>query len=100
MANRDQELPGRTCGVTQKTTVHRHLELAIDDKQAANNTRRTFPEIKLWSTPKILKHWSEVSGLDARGLQEAIQLIETRSRCFPAKSHPLADWWQKSKESM
>ena len=74
--------------------AHRHLELAIDDKQAANHTHRTFPEIRLWSTPEILKHWSDVGSVGAAVLREAIKLIETRSRYFPAKSHPLAAWWR------
>ena len=77
--------------------AHRHLELAIDDKQAANHTRRAFPEIRLWSTPEILKHWCEDGGADAATLQSAIRLIETRSRYFPAKSHPLATWWQSAR---
>ena len=77
--------------------AHRHLELAIDDKQAINHTRRSFPEIRLWSTPEILKHWSEVGGVDARVMQEAIRLVEARSRYFPANSHPLAGWWRASR---
>jgi hypothetical protein len=77
--------------------AHRHLELAIDDKQAANHTRRTFPEIRLWSTPEILKHWCEVGGADHPTPHSAIRLIESRSRYFPAKSHPLATWWQSAR---
>lgn len=77
--------------------AHRHLELAMDDKQAVNHTRRTFPEIRLWSTPEMLKHWSEVGGVDARVLREAIRLVEARSRYFPANSHPLAGWWRASR---
>lgn len=77
--------------------AHRHLELAIDDKQAANHTRRTFPEIRLWSTPEILKYWAEVGRVNAKVLREAIRLIEVRSRYFPSKSHALADWWRQSK---
>ena len=78
--------------------AHRHLELAIDDKQAVNHTRRTFPEVRLWSTPEILKHWSDIGRVDAEVLREAIQLIEIRSRYFPSKSHALADWWRQSKD--
>lgn len=77
--------------------AHRQLELAIDDKQAANHTLRTFPQVRLWSTPEILKHWTEISDVDATVLREMIHLIENRSRYFPSKSHPLADWWRKSK---
>lgn len=77
--------------------AHRHLELAIDDKQAANHTRRTFPEVRIWSTPEILKHWTDVGNVEAKVLGEAIRLIESRSRYFPARSHPLADWWRQAK---
>lgn len=77
--------------------AHRQLELAIDDKQAANHTRRTFPQVRLWSTPEILKHWTEISPIDADVLRDTIHSIETRSRYFPSKSHPLADWWRQSK---
>jgi predicted nucleic acid-binding protein len=77
--------------------AHRHLELAIDDKQAANHARRTFPEVRLWSTPEILKHWCEAGGVDAQALRTAIRLIEIRSRYFPAKSNPLAAWWQSAR---
>lgn len=79
--------------------AHRQLELAIDDRQAANHTRRTFPQVRLWSTPEILKHWTEISHVDADVLRAAILSIESRSRYFPSKSHPLADWWRQSKGS-
>jgi len=76
----------------------RHLELAIDDKQAANHTRRTFPELRLWSTPEILKQWAETSSVDPSILREAIPCIEIRARYFPPKSHALAAWWRKMHE--
>jgi len=76
----------------------RHLELAIDDKQAANHTRRTFPEIRLWSTPDMLKQWQEAGRMDTRVLREAIRLIEIRARYFPPRSHTLASWWRTVKE--
>jgi predicted nucleic acid-binding protein len=77
----------------------RHLELAIDDKQAANHTKRTFPSIRLWSTPDILKHWEDLGRVNRTILREAIRLIEIRARYFPPKSHPLSSWWQELKEA-
>ncbi len=70
--------------------ANRELALAIDDKQAVNHTRRTFPSLRLWSTPEILKHWAEAGKVGAGILREAIQLIEARARYFPYKLHPLA----------
>ncbi len=77
--------------------AHRHLELAVDDKQAANHARRAFPEIHLWSTPEIVKQWAEAGRVDAKFLRNTIRLIEIRSRYFPSKSHALAEWWRQSK---
>lgn len=78
----------------------RGLDLAIDDKQAANHARRTFPQIKLWNTPEILKHWVETASVPVERLREVICLIETRARYFPPKSHPLAAWWYGAKSSV
>ena len=75
----------------------RNLDLAIDDKQAANHTRRTFPNVRLWSTPDILKKWADLAEPDAGSLREAIQLIEGRARYFPPNSHALAGWWRAAK---
>ena len=78
--------------------ANRQLELAIDDKQAANHTRRTFSGIRLWSTPEILKHWVDLGGVNSGVLREALSLIEIRARYFPPKSHALAAWWRSIKE--
>lgn len=75
----------------------RGLDLAIDDKQAANHARRSFPKLKLWTTPEILKHWAEAASVSAEKLRDAISDIEARARYFPARSHPLAAWWQAAK---
>jgi hypothetical protein len=77
--------------------AHRHLGLATDDKQAANHARRTFPDIHLWSTPEIVKKWTEAGNVDAEFLGNAIRLIEIRSRYFPSKSHAPAEWWRQVK---
>ena len=78
--------------------AHRQLALAIDDKQATNHTHRKFPGIRIWSTPEILRHWTEVGCVNSEALREAIQLIETRARYFPAQSHALSGWWRQSKD--
>jgi predicted nucleic acid-binding protein len=75
----------------------RGLDLAIDDKQATNHARRTFPGMKLWNTPEILKLWVETASVPRERLQKVIRLIETRARYFPPRSHPLAAWWYGAK---
>jgi len=82
--------------------AHQALELAIDDKQASNHVLRVFPEIKLWTTPEILKKWAEEAGVVTYLIAETIHKIESRSRYSPPRSHPLFDWWHtvKSASSM
>jgi predicted nucleic acid-binding protein len=77
--------------------VERDLDLAIDDKQAGNHARRIFPTLRLWTTPEILKAWSEAAAVDSAELQAVILLIESRARYAPAKTHALYGWWQTFK---
>jgi predicted nucleic acid-binding protein len=79
--------------------VYRNFELAIDDRQATNHSKRTFPDLRIWSTPEILKTWAESINLPAGTLGVAIRNIEDRARYFPAKSHPLWMWWNEAKRS-
>lgn len=74
----------------------RMLELAIDDRQATNHALRAFPELKLWTTPEILKRWAESAEISSERLRTAIRLIQARARYVPPKSHPLAEWWLKA----
>lgn len=73
--------------------ANRRLELAIDDKQAIMRARKAFPELRLWSTPEILKRWSDGARVSAEKMRAIIQLIETRARYFPPRSDPLSEWW-------
>lgn len=72
----------------------RKLELAIDDRQASNHTQRTFPSLKLWTTPEIIKLWADSVGLPRQRLREVFTSIEARARYSPRNSHPLFAWWK------
>jgi predicted nucleic acid-binding protein len=72
----------------------RKLELAIDDKQARNHINRTFPFLKLWSTPEIIKQWAEAAMLSQDRLRQVTQSIEGRARYRPPSKHTLSGWWK------
>jgi hypothetical protein len=72
----------------------RNLELAIDDKQASNHARRTFPHLKLWTTPEIVKLWADTAALSPQRLREVFVSIQERARYLPPNAHPLAAWWK------
>jgi hypothetical protein len=72
----------------------RKMDLAVDDKQASNHARRTFPDLRLWTTPEIIKLWADTAALSPQRLREVCTLIESRARYCPPNSHPLAGWWK------
>ncbi len=75
----------------------RGLELAMDDKQATSHVRRSFPSLRIWTTPEILHHWSTSNQVSAERLRSVVHAIEGKARYFPAKSHPLAAWWRSAR---
>jgi predicted nucleic acid-binding protein len=77
----------------------RQLDLAIDDKQASNHARRYFSNLRLWTTPEILKVWVETAPITSDRLSQILFRIEGRARYFPSNSHPLKEWWESAKES-
>lgn len=75
----------------------RGLDLAIDDRKAVKHARQRFPNLQLWGTPEILKHWTEISRVPPSDLKKAILMIESCARYFPGKNHPLSTWWASAK---
>jgi len=76
----------------------RGLDLAIDDKRASNHARRQFPMLKLWTTPEVLKRWSETAEVTDMDVGKAIHLIEQRARYVPPRTHRLANWWSAARK--
>jgi predicted nucleic acid-binding protein len=77
----------------------RQFELAMDDKRARRLARQRYPDLTLWTTPEIVKLWSEKSSTPSSIVRTAVLSIESRARYFPPGSHPLACWWQQAKQS-
>jgi hypothetical protein len=75
----------------------RQIDLAIDDKRGRSLAHQRFPDLILWTTPEILKRWSEESGTSPSTVRGAVLNIESCARYFPADSHPLANWWRQTK---
>jgi predicted nucleic acid-binding protein len=76
---------------------NRSLELAIDDRRARWIASERFPELRLWSTPELLKLWAEQTHCSKVTLSKAILRIEAAARYFPPNTHALASWWYKAK---
>lgn len=77
----------------------RSLELAIDDRRARRIAGERFPDLRLWSTPELLKLWAERTRCSETTLCEAILRIEAAARYFPPRTHTMASWWHKAKSA-
>ncbi len=79
-----------TCAIA----VHRGWAISTDDKRAISFVQQEAPSLQVLSTPEIIKHWSEETGLDLLILRDVINAIRVKGRYFPHKSHPLHGWWK------
>ncbi|MEP0879726.1 hypothetical protein NDA00_28540 [Funiculus sociatus GB2-M2] len=79
-----------TCAIA----IHRGWAIATDDKKAISFFQRQAPHLQILSTPEIIKHWSEQSGLDSSALCDALNAIRVKGCYVPPKNHPLRGWWE------
>ncbi|MGK7920695.1 MAG: hypothetical protein AB4080_11890 [Trichodesmium sp.] len=52
------------------------------------------PHLQIFSTPEIIKYWSEEAQVYFSQLSEALNAVEKKGRYSPPKSHPLRSWWE------
>ncbi|RCJ29568.1 hypothetical protein A6769_35310 [Nostoc punctiforme NIES-2108] len=79
-----------TCAIA----VHRGWAIATDDKRAISFVQQGASYLQVVSTPEIIKHWSEETGLDLLTLRDVLNAIRVKGRYFPHKNHPLQGWWE------
>jgi len=70
--------------------------VATDDEKARREIAARAAALRLVDTPSMMKTWSEVKGIGAAELGEALLAIERRGRFRPSPKAALADWWQAS----
>lgn len=79
--------------VTAAIAVQRIWQMATDDRKTTNFLRRQFPELKLLSTPELVKIWVDTQSPDPAECRVALQNIQRRGSYTPAKNHLLYTWW-------
>ncbi|MDY7005725.1 MAG: hypothetical protein SWX82_17805 [Cyanobacteriota bacterium] len=75
---------------------HRQWAIATDDKKAISFMQQQTSDIKIFSTPEIIKHWSEAANVDSSILSEALNAVQVNGRYSPPKSHSLKSWWENA----
>ncbi|MBD2137010.1 hypothetical protein H6F32_05280 [Anabaena sp. FACHB-1237] len=78
---------------TLAIAVHRKWAVATDDNKAIKFIKKNFPDIKILSTPEIIKYWSEKESIDHLILNNVLNSIKTKGRYQPPKNDPWRNWW-------
>ncbi len=73
---------------------HRKWAIATDEKRAISFIQEEAPHLQIFSTPEIIKYWSEEAQVDFSQLSEALNAVEKKGRYSPPKSHHLRSWWE------
>ncbi|MEM1171198.1 MAG: type II toxin-antitoxin system VapC family toxin [Cyanobacteria bacterium P01_H01_bin.35] len=79
---------------TSAIAFHRGWAIATDDRRAIPFIQQEAPHIEIFSTPEIIKYWSEERKIDFPQLSEALNAVEKKGRYSPPKSHHLRSWWE------
>ena len=79
---------------TSAIVFHRGWAIATDDKRAISFIEQEVPDLQIFSTPEIIKYWSEEAKIDFPQLSEALNGVEKKGRYSPPKSHPFRSWWE------
>lgn len=79
-----------TCAIA----VERGYAVASDDHRVANVLKRLAPQIPILTTPSLLKHWAETSGIAPPLLKQVLTDVHDRARYAPGRHDPLQSWWQ------
>ncbi|MGD1806182.1 hypothetical protein ACP6PL_12180 [Dapis sp. BLCC M126] len=75
---------------------HRGWGIATDDKKAISFIQQEAPHLQIFSTPEIIKYWSEERKIDFPQLSEALNAVEKKGKYSPPKSHILRNWWENN----
>jgi len=76
--------------------MHRNLDLATDDRKAIKLYAAHGGDAgKLWTTPRLLKAWSDAALPAPAELVRIACAIRDRARYLPPATHPLYAWWSQ-----
>lgn len=74
--------------------VHRNWAIATDDKKAIAFIKQESPNIQIFSTSEIIKHWSDSENINNSVLKTVLNDIRINGHYVPPKNDLLRNWWQ------
>ncbi len=73
---------------------HRRWAVATDDKKAISFFTKEEPNLQIFSSLEIIKHWSDVTKPSSRELRKTLCAVQVKARYMPSQKHPLFYWWK------
>ncbi|MCC6630170.1 MAG: hypothetical protein IT340_22550 [Chloroflexi bacterium] len=78
---------------TAAIAIHRGWAMATDDRRATTVLGRLVPQLRLITTPELLRHWAQIEAVSPEVLRQVLSNVRTRARYEPRGLHPLRGWW-------
>lgn len=80
---------------TGALALSRGYVMATDDIKATRAMRSRKPDIRVLTTPEIVKQWADTLGISEEEVRQTIHRIRYWARYTPPDSHPLREWWRQ-----
>jgi predicted nucleic acid-binding protein len=75
--------------------VHRTMPVVTDDRRAIRVARDQLAEVRINSTPMLIRAYAEGVGLEDEVVRDLIQAIEGEASFIPAAGGVDVDWWER-----
>jgi predicted nucleic acid-binding protein len=79
---------------TFAVAASRELPVATDDRRAIRAAREQVPDVRINSTPTLIRAFAEGASLDAVSISEIVQTIEADASFVPAGGGADVVWWE------
>lgn len=79
---------------TLALAVHRHPNLATDDRAALRLIAAEYRELQVHSTSQLLRRYCEAASVSPEHAAACLTAIEQRASFIPGAADPELTWWQ------
>ena len=79
-----------TCAIA----LCRQWDIASDDHKVLSVIKKIAPQMRVVTTPELLKIWADDRQIATSNLSIVLENIQRRANYWPGPKHPLYSWWQ------
>jgi predicted nucleic acid-binding protein len=79
--------------LTCALAMHRHRDVATDDRKARRILSARAPQVLVSSTLAVMKQWAELAGIAKAELRAVLLNIRSGANYYPGERDPFYEWW-------